>query len=600
MNKSYIERISDNISDRIFFLILFVYQFLFIFQGMDVADEGFFMTFYQQIFKNPESFVMNFLYWFTGIVGGIFYYLFPSSGILGMRILGISIILTTSILTYNLLKNNVNKLNLRIGILFVVLFVNSNDIKEMYYDNLSSLLTILSSILIFKGLVKNRLILIAFSGAFISLSMFTRIPSMAMLIFLLAIFYYGFISKNKIITIAKQGASFLSGFVLMTIVILCLMQLIGHLSVYLETLKIGFGWAASTDDSHNLMRLIRSFIYAYSKSLIWGLILCLIPFILNFIQNLIAKYTNAQIKLLSNISGITTIFIFLVLLIANKISYSNLLTLFAGISLITSLFVLTGSRYNHEKKLLVLLGILFLLFAPLGSAGGLYAAGRSAFWLILPLAFDFFLSIKSINGEINIDDRGNYAQKTNISLNQWQLITFKNYFLAMCMLSCLYFSYYYPYFDMSNRIKMYSGIENKLAKGIFTTPERATAINELLIESSKYVRKNDLVLAYDNIPMYHYFTETRPYLPNTWPWLYLPEQFSYELTTAQQKSNKLPVVILQKVNTLASNWPMNINNDRTKTAPEIQRDSIMANFLKTNHYIQVWENNAFEIRVPNN
>ena len=599
MNKLFFQNIIDTLSNKVFFLILAVYQILFIFQGMDFADEGFFMTFYQQIFTSPESFEMNFLYWFSGFIGGIFYYLFPSSGILGMRVLGITIILLTSILTYNLLKSYINKFNLRIGILLIIMFVNSNDIKAMYYDNLSSLLIVSSSVFIFKGLLKNKLFLIAVSGALISLSMFTRIPSIALLIFVLAILFYGFINKNKFSLIAKQGFSFLSGFVLMTIAVICLMQFMGHLSIYIQTLKIGFGWAASTDDSHNLKHLFKNFVLAYSKSLLWGIVLCILPFVLNYIQNLLIKLNASQTRIIAKITEITLVVFFLFLLLTDRITYYSLMTFFAGISLIASSFILTGSRHNKEIKLLVLLGCLFLLFAPLGSAGGLYAAGRSAFWLILPFAIDFLLSIKSISGKINISDNSNHDHIINISTNQRYLITLKNYFIAICVVACLYFSYYYPYFDMSNRAKMFSSIENKLAKGIFTTKERALTINDLLIESSKYVIKNDFVLAYDCIPMYHYLSETRPYLPNTWPWLYVPEQLNYELNYAQKKSNKLPVVILQKVNTLNSNWPQNYMIKMKKTAPENQRDSILNVFLENNSYTKVWENDAFEIRIPN-
>lgn len=598
MNELYLHKINDYLSDRVFFLILFVYQILFMFQGMDFADEGFFMTFYQQIFTNPESFEMNFLYWFTGIVGGTFYYLFPSSGILGMRALGITIILLTSILTYNLLKSYMNKFNLRIGILLIILFVNSNDIKAMYYDNLSSLLIVSSSVFIFKGLIKNKLILIACSGALISLSMFTRIPSIALLIFLLAIFYYGFINKNKFDLVVKQGVSFLIGFMLMTIAIICLMQITGHLSVYIKTLKIGFGWAASSDDTHNLKLLFKNFIFSYSKSLIWGGILCLLPFILNFIENLLIKLTTLKTKIITNIIKIVLVVLFLLLLITNRISYHSLMTFFAGISLIATLFLLTSSRHSKEVKLLVLLGCLFLLFSPLGSAGGLYAAGRSAFWLILPFAIDFLLNLKSIGGKITISNNSNHDHIIIISTNQRHLTTSKNYFIAMSVVACLFFSYYYPYFDRSNRVKMFSPIENKLAKGILTTKERAFAINDLLLKSSKYVKKNDIVLAYDCIPMYHYLSETKPYLPNTWPWLYLPEQLNYELSNAYKKSNKLPVVILQKVNTLNSNWPQNYMVKMKRTTHENQRDSILNVFLENNAYKKVWENRAFEIRIP--
>jgi hypothetical protein len=153
---------------------------------------------------------------------------------------------------------------------------------------------------------------------------------------------------------------------------------------------------------------------------------------------------------------------------------------------------------------------------------------------------------------------------------------------------------------MSNRVNMFSTVDNKLARGIYTTKERASVVNELLKESSKYVHKNDFVLAYDCIPLYHFLTETRPYMPNSWPWLYLPEYFKFELNNLASKSKELPVIILQKVNTLGTDWPQNHNLEFQRSNPENERDSILNDFMIENAYTKVWENIAFEIRIPNN
>src|SRR5580692_1672648 len=72
----------------IFFLFIFIYHVLVIFQGIDFNDEGFHLAFYQQIFNNPESVQYAFWGWLSGIVGGTFMKLFPYLGIWGIRLLG--------------------------------------------------------------------------------------------------------------------------------------------------------------------------------------------------------------------------------------------------------------------------------------------------------------------------------------------------------------------------------------------------------------------------------------------------------------------------------------------------------------------------------
>ena len=67
----------DKTNVNIFFIVLFLIQIVFIFQGIDIADEGFHSTFYQQIYHNPQSVEYNFMYWFSGITGGAWLRLFP-------------------------------------------------------------------------------------------------------------------------------------------------------------------------------------------------------------------------------------------------------------------------------------------------------------------------------------------------------------------------------------------------------------------------------------------------------------------------------------------------------------------------------------------
>ena len=67
----------ENMNTKVFFLLLFLCQLIFIFQGIDFLDEGFTATFYQQFFNDPSSVEYNFMFWLSGLIGGTFTYLFP-------------------------------------------------------------------------------------------------------------------------------------------------------------------------------------------------------------------------------------------------------------------------------------------------------------------------------------------------------------------------------------------------------------------------------------------------------------------------------------------------------------------------------------------
>jgi len=583
-------------NDWKFLVFTVLYQLLFIFQGLDFADEGFSATFYQQIFSNPQSVSFNFMYWFSGILGGSFLYLFPSLGLLGLRIFGIIIVTSTIATVYFSLKKYLTLAHLRLGI-FMLLFFISNDPKEMYYNNLSAFLFVLSAIFIFNGLNKNSISKIFISGTFISLNMFTRSPSILGLIFVLAIPYFGYVTAINLKNQLKQIGFFFFGFVSTTIAVLLIMKAIGHLDLFIENLGIVYGMGIESDSGNNLIRLVKLFINDYSSSVIYGFLLISSIFILSSINSLISRWTKFNQKTIINLSLSLIVVIAVYFILSNKITWKNILWIFSGLSMIFSIVILTSASSKKELKLFVLLGCLIILIQPFGSAVGLSMMGRYSLWIIFPIAIDYIFNIKSVNTVINISSE-NHRSLLNIHIDEHQICLIRQYFLGIGIIGCLYFSYYYPYFDMSNRTKMRYSVDNKFLKGIYTTRERALVVNELLKESGKYLKKNDYLFAYDNIPMIHFLTETRPYIRNSWPYFYIPEAFKMETDKSLVRSNVLPVVIVQKVNTLYCNWPLNTIGNFQKTKPDIIRDSIMNDFMLKGKYKKVWENKAFEIRIP--
>lgn len=596
MNKVSLSSKLLSISDVSFFILLFIYQLIFLFQGFDFADEGAHSAFYQHIFSHPETMMGDFMYWFSGIFGGIFYYFFADFGLLGLRFQGLFTILATMLIAYYLLKNYINLLHLRIGIL-IIFILTTNEIKEMHYDTLTALLNVGSALFLFQGIKDNKLIKIALSGALISLSMFTRLPSIVMLAFVLAIIYFGIINQSRISDLIKQGISLIGGFFLMTVLVLIFMKLIGHLPIYIDALKMVFSWGTSSDDSHSIFRLIKRFVIDYSQAVKFGLLIIVILLVLTFISNSLDLINKAISRKIMNLVKIGIILIFIASILRHQINHARVISIFTGISLIVSVCMLLSSKISKELKLLVFIGCLIVFFEPLGSAGGISTSGKHSLWIVFPIAIDFVFNIKTINS-ISKFSSHNTEFSLPIRIEPNQMEVFKNYFVGFSLAAVIYFSYYYPYFDISDRIYMTSSIENKNARGIYTTKERAAAVNELLHESAKYVKKNDFVLAYDCMPMFHYLTETLPYTPNTWPWLYVPEAFKSALDIEKRNKEILPVVIVQKMSTLANNWPQNATEAIQRTIPDQQRDSIMAEFITDNHYKSVWENVAFKIFLP--
>ncbi len=588
----------------LFFTILFIFQLIFIFQGVDMADSGSYASFYQQIFKNPESAQYNFMFWLSGIIGGIYLKIFPGLGLWGLRLTGVITCTATIYIAYKLLKNFLNTGYLQLSLLILVLFMNNNP-KEFYYNNLSSLIYILVAYFLFFGLHKNKPGLIFLSGAFVAANVFNRTPNILGIGIISGIIYHGYLQNTGLKKQIIQCLIFLFGLLVCTGFILMIMHLIGHLHIYMNSLKVVFAMGKATkqvdgtDSLYGIMNLIKLLYGQYKFSIIAAtLFFSFILFVIPVVQIIRLKYPFTLVKYI--FSKYLFLALIVVLIVIKYIDYVSIIYLLNGICLTMAIAIIILNK-NKEISFLMYLGIFIAVVHPLGSSTGIETVIIYSLWIAFPIVFEYLFTLTLVGLNTKHSEKfGN--PPSNLTLNQSQLSEVKKFSSGLLIFACLYYSFYYPYYDRKNRLNMHYEINNKFMKCIYTTKERATAINELLQESSKYVNPNDYVLAYDCMPLYHYLTDTKPYLRNPWPWLYQPDVFNDELLRSSAEIKIRPVIIFQIVRTLGINgskWPDYSSNETTLNwNVSKSRNEILLEFIKKNHYSEVWSNKAFKIFIP--
>ncbi len=608
-NKDHLFPFIYKLNTRVFFLLVFILELILIFQGLDLSDEGFLSTFYSRIFSNPQSVSYNFMFWLTGIIGGLWLKLFSPLGLLGIRLAGVLVNTITVILTYNLLKKYVNQEYLKIGLILVVLSLN-NDIKVLNYNTLSSLFFILTIQFLFSGLQKNNVLYITLSGFIVGLNVFVRIPNILELGFVLGIVYYQCINDSSVNTrkmynVIKQIIYFIAGFFIALAFILVAMRLLGHLQLYTNSLKLLFAMGNSkavpiTDPSgYGLPRLIYIFWSNNIQSLKYalfgtGVILCCL--FLNSFDN-----KSGLVKLLVKTVVVILILSTVILIITHWIFHFTILLFITGIILLTTILIFTSST---EKNIRVLqfFGVFFLISFPLGSSDGIFTAGRYCLWIALPVSIDHILKIQSLNNLLIVQrDKLEYQKKLIITSIQFYYT--KKILVSLLFFAGLYQLFYYPFFDRHNRIDMHFGLQSSNLKGIYTSKERAEVFNELLNASAKYIRPDDYVLAYDHIALYYYATNRAPYLSNPMPAVYSPDMFRSDLYNSIQRNKQLPDLIIQKIGTVGndSKWPEEIlPGNYYVNKLNLERNQILDTFLMKNNYKIAWENKAFKILLPLN
>ena len=592
------------INSNFFFLLLFCYQIIVIFQGIDLADTGFYGTFYQQIFNDPHSVTYCFMFWLSGIIGGLFLKIFPFAGLLGLRLLWVVIFTITIIITYRFLKNYISPGYLQISLFLLTLNLN-NDPKEFYYNNFSSLLYVITAILLFYGLRNKRRLALFGSGVIISLNMFNRFPNLLGVGLALAIIYYGYIEKETVKTIINNILVFLAGFIFATFIVLLVMNMLGHLQIYLDALKIlaGIGkrpvQVKPNQDFYSITKMTKTIIHHWVVAVIMAALLILSVLSFYFFENKF-KRLIPKIVILFSFLKIIIIAGLALLVIKGVITNLTVLYLITGICLIIGCAMIIFDS-DKEINLLLFIGIFILLVHPMGSSEGIETVEIYSLWIAFPIVADRIISVTSGN----IFTFKNYFRPFIISrfITDSQLAEARKIIVALTIFASLFYTYDYPHSDMENRAAMRYSVNNKYMKGIFTTKERAEEINELLTASSKYVKANDRVLAYDCVPIFHYMTETIPYTRNPWPWLYQSNTFKKELEIAEDNNKQLPVIIMQTALTLGNgkNWPVKtITQDYLKLPINIDRNEILEDFIQEHKYREVWSNDYFKILIPEN
>jgi hypothetical protein len=597
MEKSLVSPTSFKIGDKLFFLIIFIYQLLFIFQGFSFNDEGFHFTFYQNIFREPQSVQYNFMFWFSGVIGGIFMYLFPNGGIFGFRLFGIVTETATIIVVYRMLKNYVKAGPLQVG-LFMAVIMLSDDPKDFNYDNLSALLYVSAACVLFNGLRKNKNAPLLISGGLLALNFFTRLTNVLGIFMGVVIIYHAFLEKKAVKDTLKKLIFFAGGFIAVVVLVFGFMKLLGQLTIFLDNIKTLAQVGKSKENTHGLSHLIPSYVFGQLRSLKLATVLLVILTVAAAIYGRLKNVSRRKIFVWA--SGILTVALLARMSLKDDFStYMKLMSCVAGLIFFAALVILFF-QYDHNKKILMMLGCFILLALPAGS-DYLYASERFAFWLCLPLAFDFYFAIRPVTMVTGNRFSNNNTLTALLSFyneRRKYLQTIGKWLALSGVLFFMYYSVIHTWSDSADRTKMVYPVNNKFCNGIFTTKPKADAINELLAESAKYIKKGDYVLAYDAIPMFYYLSETKPFLRNSWPWLYDREVFEAELDKAVEQKKIRPVVIFQKANTIDNrNWPgtaeenadWDFNNPRNKAINK---------FLAANNYKKVWETEGFCIYVP--
>lgn len=158
-----------------------------LFGGFELCDSGFYLTFYDNIFSAPDTVEYNFMYYLSGIAGGLLLELFPDS-IFALRVASLLCNLVCIYCMWSMSRSCTGyKVPLAVAV-SIILAGSWFTPLTFYYDTLTALLLCLSMLLLWRGMMrKEGSFCILAAGFLTGLNLFSRVTNVLDFSFILLI-----------------------------------------------------------------------------------------------------------------------------------------------------------------------------------------------------------------------------------------------------------------------------------------------------------------------------------------------------------------------------------------------------------------------------
>lgn len=416
-----------------------------LFFGFELCDSGFYATFYDQIFERPESVSYNFMYYLSGIAGGIIS-MISGGSLLAIRIAGLLVCLGAVYFITTMSRDRESIFGLVAGTIVVCVGIWQSPLS-LYNDNITATIICATFALLAAALRSSNHLrciwLIAAAGAAAGLNTWTRIPNILDFLFILLIPLSGKRGKEC----WKYIGIWTIGWTIGILIGIGIAAVLGHLGSLRKMFADLFASAsASSDEStHSIASLVGVLIDTW-----FGIIKLMIKvsatggiawYISRLTNN---KWIKAGVWIIMGIPCLIWL------------AQSDIVTSVAAISLFGCLGVISTSK-NRDLRIMAWSGLLMMAIMPMGSDGGIYNAGTITLWLGAPPAFEFLR--KTCGKAVTAIICATLVISGTISVFQGGF-----------------------YFDSTPVPAMTGEVKSPLATGLFTSEIRAKRINTILRE----------------------------------------------------------------------------------------------------------------------
>ena len=219
------------IYERLLLAFLILVPPLFIFQGIDFTDMGFWLSKYE-LFFTPFHDATSALCYLSELLGAFFQKIFPIKGILGTRIGFLIVVYTTMFFVWLTLKSYLKRIHILTGLALGVLCIFP-EMKWINYNNLTALFYAISAYCLMLGLKTEKRGYYLLTGFFLTCNIFIRFPNILGLSLLCVPVYHSIVNSLPWKKIATIVVAYLAGGLLAFGGMLLVVDFLGHWEVLL-------------------------------------------------------------------------------------------------------------------------------------------------------------------------------------------------------------------------------------------------------------------------------------------------------------------------------------------------------------------------------
>ena len=522
--------------ERYFFpVVLLLYPLIGVNQGIDISDTMYSLTNYEYMGNLDPMWLFS---TYLSNVFGKLIMLLPGAGtMLGFSIYCSFITSAIALIAYYCLQRFMPGWMIFIGefIAESICFCP----RVILYNYLTYLLFTVGTILLIHGILQwqRQNLFLFLAGICFGLNVLVRFPNIVETIMILVLWFYGLITKDRLVEVLKRTGICILGFLAGMLVPITIISIKYGFMAYPNMIISLFGMTEGASD-YSGGGMIALIIEAYLTTLS-DMIIMLPCIAAGIIMFMLLPKRYVLIKKLLFIGGLLVLirYYFAIGVITRNYYYYDsmfqlaMMFIIAGIvlSLIGSLGILNGSK---EEQTLSFVTLLLILVTPIGSNNYTFPILNNLF-IIAPIVLWLFRRMIQRAGEADY----NFAWESTITA----------VIIALFIQGAL-FHMGYSFVDGANGTPRDSRVTVAKLSGMITTQDNAESLDELKDALEKADLLQTKVILFGGIPGISYMFDMEPAINTAWPDLdsYSIDKFDSQLMELNASDNATPTVIVSK------------------------------------------------------